>query len=588
MTPSLPVPAPIRQDVQAVFPDGRAFEAPKGTPIEAFMAAARPPANGRIVAALMNHKLRELSYPLQQDAKLVPVTTAESDGVRIYRRSLSFLMIVAAHEVWPKRTIIVQHSMPFGGYYCECDDNQPVTEADLDILKKRMRELVEADLPITKVEVPLEEALKLFRRWGDTEKAELFARRRKDYLTLYDLNGVRDYFHGFMVSRTGQLDIFDLRLYNEGFIMQFPRRQQPGVLQPFEDEPRLAQVFQEYDDWLRIIGAPSVTALNSALANGRLQEIILVAEAMHQRQLARIAYEIGARRPSVKLVLISGPTSAGKTTFSKRLAIQLMARGIYPVTIGMDNYFVERHKTPRDENGNYDYETIEALDLALFHEHLQQLMRGEAINQPVYNFKTGRREQGAPLRIGEDHVILIEGIHGLNPRLVDGISPEVMYRIFISAFTQLNLDKHNRVPTTDTRLLRRIVRDAAHRGYTAADTIGRWPSVRLGEKRHIFPYQNNADVFFNSALVYELSVLKKLAQPLLLQVEPETPERIEANRLLAFLQWFDPMPEEGLLTIAGDSIVREFIGGSILENYSPWLRETSLSLPKSKTRPSNF
>ncbi|NKQ37186.1 MAG: nucleoside kinase [Chloroflexi bacterium] len=573
MTTPIPTPAPVRQDVQAVFPDGRAFDAPKGTLIEAFMEAAQPEADGRIVAALMNHKLRELSHPMKQDAKLVPITTAESDGVRIYRRSLSFMMIVAAHEVWPKCTIIVQHSMPFGGYYCECEDGRPITEDDLAILKQRMRELVEADLPFTKVEVPLAEALQFFQQLGDTEKVELFARRRKDYLTLYDLNGIRDYFHGFMVSRTSQLDIFDLRLYNEGFIMQFPRRQQPGVLQPFEDEPRLAQVFQEYDDWLRIIGVPNVTELNNALGNGRLQEIILVAEAMHQRQLARIAYEIGARRPSVKLVLISGPTSAGKTTFSKRLAIQLMARGIYPVTIGMDNYFVERKNTPLDEDGNYDYETIDALDLTLFRDHLRRLLRGETIIQPVYNFKTGKREEGDPLRIGPEHVILIEGIHGLNPRLVEGVPLEAMYRIFISAFTQLNLDKHNRVPTTDTRLLRRIVRDAAYRGYTAADTIARWPSVRLGEKRHIFPYQNNADIFFNSALVYELSVLKKLAQPLLLQVEPETPERIEANRLLAFLQWFDPMPEEGLLTVAGDSIVREFIGGSILENYSPWLRE---------------
>jgi uridine kinase len=373
-----------------------------------------------------------------------------------------------------------------------------------------------------------------------------------------------------MVSRTSYLDLFDLRLYKNGFILQFPRRQDPGILQPFEDEPRLARVFQEYDDWLRIIGVPGVAALNDALGNGRTQEVIMVAEAFHQSQLADIAVQIASRRHEVKLILISGPTSAGKTTFSKRLAIQLMAQGIFPVTIGMDNYFVDREHTPRDENGDYDFEALEAVDVPLFREHLKKLMTGEAIIQPRYNFHTGHREEGSPLSIGPNRVIVIEGIHGLNPQLVEGIASNSMYRIFISAFTQLNLDKHNRVPTTDTRLLRRIVRDAAHRGYSAADTIGRWSSVRRGEKRHIFPYQNNADVFFNSALVYELSALKRLAQPLLLQVEPGTPQRVEANRLLAFLQWFDPIPQAGLDVIASDSILREFIGGSILEHYEPW------------------
>jgi uridine kinase len=313
-----------------------------------------------------------------------------------------------------------------------------------------------------------------------------------------------------------------------------------------------------------------VAALNDALANGRVQEVVLVAEAFHQQQLAAISSTIAARRDEVRIVLISGPTSAGKTTFSKRLAIQLMAQGIYPITIGMDNYFVERHLTPLDENGDYDYETIDALDVPLFRENLTRLMEGEAIIQPRYNFHTGKREVGNPLQIGPEHILLIEGIHGLNPKLVAGIPNMAVYRIFISAFTQLNLDKHNRVPTTDTRLLRRIVRDAAHRGYSAAETIGRWQSVRRGEKRHIFPYQNNADVFFNSALVYELSALKRLAQPLLLQVEPGTPERLEANRLLAFLQWFEALPPAGISTIASDSILREFIGGSVLEHYEPW------------------
>lgn len=558
-----------RQTVQAQFPDGRVFEGPKGTTLEAFMQTARPAANGKIVAALKNGKLRELSHQLQEDAVVIPVATESSDGVRIYRRSLSFLMIAAAAEIFPGHTITIHHSMPFGGYYCEWDDKSMLTDENLHRLKTRMKELVAANLPISQVRIPLDEALTLFQNTGDLEKAKLFARRRKDYLTVYELNGVRDYFHGFMVPSTGYLNLFDIRRYNDGFIMQFPRRQQPDALQPFEDEPRLARVFHDYENWLRIMGVPGVTGLNDGIENGRLQEIILVAEALHARQLANIASEIDGRRPNVKIVLISGPTSAGKTTFSKRLAIQLMALGMAPITISLDDYFVDRDQTPRDENGDFDFEALEAVDVKLFRQHLQQLLNGETITQPRYNFHTGQREWGGPLSIGPDQILLIEGIHGLNPALVEGIAPEALYRIFISAFTQLNLDKHNRVPTTDTRLLRRIVRDAAHRGYTAADTIGRWASVRRGEKRHIFPHQNNADVFFNSALVYETSVLKALAFPLLLQVEAGTPERIEANRLIAFLQWFDPIPDMGLQYIPGDSILREFIGGSILRSYIP-------------------
>lgn len=565
-------PTPIRNTAQARFADGRAFEGPKGAPIEAFIRAANLETEGKIVAALVNGRLRELSQPLLNDADLQPLDTAHSDGSRIYRRSLCFLMIAAAAEVLPNRTIVIHHSMPFGGYYCECNNGQRLTDAELTLLEQRMTELVAADLPIAQIKVPLSEALTLFESMGDWEKADLFSRRRKDYLTLYELNGVRDYFHGFMVPSTGYLTPFALQHYNHGFILQFPRRHQPRQLQPFEDEPRLARVFQEYSHWLGVMGVANLSALNQAIRDGRTQEVILVAEALHQRQLNNIANEIGARRDRIKLVLISGPSSAGKTTFSKRLAIQLMAQGIFPVAIGMDDYFVNRELTPRDEQGNYDFETIEAVDLPLFQSHLRQLMAGETIQMPHYNFHTGQREWAGELSIGPDHVLLIEGIHGLNPRLVEGIDTDAMYRIFISAFTQLNLDKHNRVPTTDTRLLRRIVRDAKYRGYLAADTIGRWPSVRRGEKNHIFPHQSNADVFFNSALVYELSVLKTLAYPLLLQVEPGTPERVEANRLMAFLQWFDPFSSEDMAHISSDSILREFVGGSILQNFKPWQR----------------
>ncbi len=559
----------LRPTVQARFLDGRVFEGPRGTPIEEFILAADLPKEQRVVASLMNGRLRELCFPLQEDADLVPVTTATNDGARIYRRSLSFLMIAAANEVFPGQVITILHSMPFGGYYCERGDGQRLSDDELAALGRRMRELVEADLPILNLRLPLDEALAFFRAQGDHEKANLFARRRKAYLTVYELNGVRDYFHGFMVSRTCYLDLFALRHYNNGFILQFPRRSWPNVLQPFEDEPRLADIFQTYKDWLTIMGVGNVTNLNEAIASGRSREVVLVAEALHERQLASIARDIAAHQPAARLVAVSGPTSAGKTTFSKRLALQLMAQGLYPVIIGLDDYFVNRDETPRDADGNYNFEALEAVDVVLFQDHMRRLMAGEAVILPRYNFKTGLREQGAPLEIGKDHVILIEGIHGLNPRLTANLPPSATYRIFISAFTQLNLDKHNRVPTTDTRLLRRIVRDASHRGYTAAQTISRWESVRRGEKNYIFPFQNTADVFFNSALVYELSVLKALAEPLLLQVEVGTMERLEANRLLAFLQWFEPLPASDFAFIANDSILREFIGGSLLETFHP-------------------
>lgn len=559
----------LRPTVQARFPDGRVFEGPRGTPIEQFMLAADLPKQERVVASLMNGHLRELCFPLQEDADLIPVTTATNDGARIYRRSLSFLMIAAAAEVLPNQVITILHSMPFGGYYCERDGGRRLTDEELRALNRRMRELVEADLPIENIRMPLEEALEFFKEQGDQEKADLFARRRKAYLTLYELNGVRDYFHGFMVPHTRYLDLFDLCHYNSGFILQFPRRSWPHVLQPFEDEPTLAQLFQTYKDWLTIMGVSNVTALNDAIANGRSREVILVAEALHERQLASIARDIANRRPAARLVTISGPTSAGKTTFAKRLALQVMAQGIYPVIISLDDYFVNRQDTPRDASGTYDFESLEAVDVALFQDHMRRLMAGEEVVLPRYNFKTGLREEGSPLQIGKDHVVVVEGIHGLNPRLTANLPASATFRIFISAFTQLNLDKHNRVPTTDTRLLRRIVRDASHRGYSAAQTIARWSSVRRGEKNHIFPFQNSADIFFNSALVYELSALKLFAEPLLLQVESGTMERLESNRLLAFLQWFEPMSPVDLQFVTSDSLLREFIGGSILETFLP-------------------
>lgn len=561
-----------RDTIEVNFADGRTFTGPRGATAEDFVTVAQPVTAGTIVAVLLNGRLRELDTPLDTDTELVPVDSSDSDGVRIYRRSLCFLMVVAARELFPGNSISIQHSIPSGGYYCERRGGPPFTDAELAQLQKRMGELVAADLPIVREQVPLQEALQHFETEGAADKVLLFAKRRKDYMTLYRLNGARDYFHGFMVSRTRYLRHFDLCAYGDGFILRFPRRFAPNELQPFQDEARLATVFQTYRRWLEVVDVPNVNVLNTAIGDGRIQEVVLIAEALHRRQITTIAAEIAARRHEIRIVLISGPTSAGKTTFSKRLAVQLLARGIHPVAIAMDNYFVNREDTPLDGAGNYNFEHIEAVDLPLFHDHLRRLLAGETIIQPVFNFRLGRREQGAPLAIRPDQVLLIEGIHALNPSLAGPAATEKnTYRIFISAFTQLNLDRHNRIPTTDTRKLRRIVRDFQYRGHNAAATIRMWPRVRLGERLYIFPFQHHADVFVNSALAYEMAALKSLAQPILLQVEPGTPERVEANRLLAFLQWFDPLPPQVLASIPNDSIIREFVGGSILEHFEPWV-----------------
>ena len=567
--PPISLSAP-RTDIQIRLSNERAYNAPPGTTVEAFMQTAFPDTFHTVMAAEVNGRLRELSVALFNDADVKPVTVHDSDGGRIYRRSLSFLLIAAAKELYPDDQIEVQHSMVHGGYYCERTTGEAFSAEDLAKIKARMQALIDADMPINQVTLPLDEAIAIFQDNGDDEKAELFAKRRNNQLTLYELNSVRDYFHGFMVPSTGYISVFDLTCYADGFIIHFPRRRDPSALQEFRDTPQLANIFQTYTDWLRIIGVPSVTSLNQAIASGRIQEVILIAEALHQRQLSRIGRDI-SERGTVKIILISGPTSSGKTTFSKRLAVQLLARGIHPVAVGLDDYFVDRDNTPRDAQGDYDFEHLDAVDVPLFTQHLGQLLRGDSITQPHYNFITGGREWRGDLRLRNDQVLIVEGIHGLNPRLVEGLPEEAIFRIYISPFTQLNLDKHNRIATTDTRKLRRMVRDYAHRGYNAADTISRWPKVRAGEKKWIFPNQPRADAFFNSALVYELAAIKPLAEPILLQVPPDTPERIEANRLRAFLQWFDPIPETFRNTIPNDSLLREFIGGSIMEDFKPWI-----------------
>lgn len=555
-----------RQTAQARFPDGRAFEAPVGTSVEQYVEAALGDGPVPAIAALVNGELRELTYPLQSDARVDPVFLSNSDGVRIYRRSLSFLLVAAARELFPDAHIFVDHSLPFGGFFCQVRDRETFTTEELAQLESRMRQIVAEDAPITRECVPLDEAIQMFRARGENEKVRLLERRQKGYLSLYNLRGTRDYFHGYMVPSAGYLRYFAIHPWASGFVLQYPRRHWPTELRPVRDYPQLTAIFHEYGKWLHLLGVESVSGLNEAIADGRIRETILVSEALHEQRIAQIVGLIARWRGEVRLVLVAGPSAAGKTTFSKRLSIQLLARGIRPFSLELDNYFVDREKTPRDEHGEYDFEVLEALDVPLFNRHLLALMRGEKVQLPRFDFKTGHREKGEIVQLEPAHIIIVEGIHALNPQLVPSLPKECTFRIFLSALTQLNIDRHNRVPTTDTRLVRRLVRDATYRGYTAEETLKRWESVRRGEKRHIFPYQEHADVMFNSALVYELSVLKPLAEPLLLQVEPSSPRRVEAKRLLAFLKWFEPC---GTDLIPDNSILREFIGGSILRDYKP-------------------
>lgn len=564
---------PPREDALARLPDGRVYQAPPGTPIGDVLEVAAtdghaPNPMAPAVAAIVDGRLRELHMPLVEDATVTPVTLADADGARIYRRSLCFLLVTAAGEVFPEAEVIVEHSAPtVGGYFCAVRGRGTFTRDELRLLERRMREIVERDEVITKDTVPLANAIQLFQDRGELDKARLFAHRRKGTIVLYELRGRRDYFQGYMVPATGLLRGFGLEWYPNGFLLRFPHQSSPFELVPIEPYPRLLEVFDEASEWLQRLGIPSAGALNDAIAEGRLPQIALVAEALHEARIARIAADIVEAGDRIRVVLIAGPSSSGKTTFSKRLAVQLLANGRQPFPLALDDYFLDRDETPRDERGELDFEVLGALDVPLFNQNLLSLMAGEPTTLPRYSFVNGMREVGQTVTLTRDHIIIVEGIHGLNPALVPALPQEAVYRVYVSLLTQLNLDRHNRVATSDCRLVRRLVRDASTRGYMAADTIRRWPSVQRGEKLHIFPYQEHGDAIFNSSLVYELSVLRPAAEPLLLQVRSDMPEYLEANRLLSFLQWFRPATTD---PVPDNSILREFIGNSILENFRLW------------------
>jgi len=498
---------------------------------------------------------------------MTPLSIDESDGFRIYRRSLTFLMVVAARQLFPDARVFVDHSLTFGGFFCEVHGRDALAPQEVARLEQRMKEMAAEDAPIRKRRVPLEEAVALFQASGQEDKVRLLRYRQKDYVTLYRLSDVDDYFHGYMVPSTGYLRYFALKHYPPGLILRFPRPERPMVLQPAVEYPKLNAVFREYGKWLRVLGIQDVGSLNDALSEGRGGEVALVSEALHEQRIAQIAVEIAKRCDEIRLVLIAGPSGSGKTSFSKRLAVQLLAHGVRPVAVALDNYFVDREKTPVNEQGDYDFEHLRAVGLDLLNAQLVELMQGHEVRLPSYSFRLGKRVEGELLKLSKDHVVLLEGIHGLNPDLVPGVPEERTYRIYVSALTQLNLDRYNRVPTTDTRLIRRIVRDARERGYRALETLRRWQSVRDGEKRWIFPYQEHADVMFNSALAYEMAVLKPLAEPLLFQIDHNVPEYVEARRLLALLRWFLPCPVDLVPT---NSILREFVGGSRLRDFTIW------------------
>lgn len=553
--------------VEVHLPDGRVLLGPRNLPVGRFLATLPEADNPPIVGAVINGELRELTCPIKMDAEVKPVTMGDADGMLIYRRSLVFLLETAFEELFPEAQLRVDHSISSGGYYCPVTGRHPLSREEITLLEARMRKLVEEDLPFTRQEIPIAQAIEYFQRTGKDEKVRLLKHRRKNYLTIYQLKGYLDYHHGYMVPSTGYLRWFHLEPTGDGLTLHYPRRNAPTKLTPMPEYPKLLNTFRTYSQWLDRLGIWDVGALNDAIQAQRGNEVVLVSEALHEQNVTEIATQIANRADQVRVVLIAGPSSSGKTTFSKRLAVQLLACGISPFPVAMDNYFVDREKTPLDEEGNPDFECLDALDRERLDQDLRGLIRGKKVQMLQYDFLTGKSSPGKTIQLKSGEIIIMEGIHGLNPALFPQMPPEQTFRIYVSALTQLNLDRHNRISTTDTRLIRRIVRDARERGYRAYQTIQRWESVGRGEKRYIFPYQENSDAMFNSALAYELSALKPLVEPLLRQVHFNTPEYLESKRLLALLDWFLPLDSE---LIPDNSILREFIGHSILRDFTLW------------------
>lgn len=514
-----------------------------------------------IVLAKKDNHLRELRSKLESGGVTSFETTASSEGQLVYKRSITLLMLKAVYDIYGKEVmngIRVLYSVS-KGYYCTAGDTLVVDQEFISKVTGRMQELTQQEIPIVKRTVPLREALALFEKYGMRDKVKLFRYRRSSSVNLYSINGFEDYFFGYMVPNTSYLKWFELRPYENGFVILIPSASNPREIPEFKPQPKLFQVQKISNDWGKMLELNTVGALNDQIVNGNLAELILVQEALQEKRIAEIA-EVISKQPDKKLVMIAGPSSSGKTTFSHRLSVQLRAHGLKPHPIPVDNYFINRDNTPLDEFGVRDYECLEAIDIKQFNEDMTNLLEGKRVELPEYNFISGTREyKGNFKQLGKDDILVIEGIHCLNDKLSHSLPRDRKFKIYISALTQLNVDEHNRIPTTDGRLIRRMVRDARTRGTSAQETIARWSSVRRGEEKHIFPFQEEADVMFNSALIYELAVLKQYAEPLLFSIDYDSEEYKEAKRLLKFLEYFVSVGSEKIPT---NSILREFVGGS--------------------------
>lgn len=532
-----------------------------GTPLRE-IARQLTPGKYPFLAAFVNNRVKELDYRVYRPVTIRFVDITSFAGIRVYQRTAWFLLQKAVKDLYPGQRLHIRHSMGQSGFYCEIEGIDEFSATEIARLRDRMLDLVRRDLPIERQRMLTTEVRARYAEEGFTDKIELLDTRPRLYSDLYTLDDTAGYFYGSLAPSTGYLHLFDIEPYYNGFYLALPLRTEPDRLNKNVQQEKMFSIFQEYQSWVALMGVPTIGAVNARTLAGDAGGMIKMAEAFHERKFAEVAdtiYRANVER-GIRMVLISGPSSSGKTTSAKRLSIQLGVLGLHPVMISLDDYFVDREKTPRDENGEYDYEALEAIDLDLFNDHLRRLMAGESVDIPRYDFITGRRTQhGTPLTLDERSILIIEGIHGLNPRLTPSIPDSKKFRIYISCFTSVAMDNLSRIATTDNRLLRRLTRDYKQRGADALQTLSRWASVRRGEEKHIFPYQENADVMLNSSLFYEISVLRPFAEKILREVPDTVPEFDEARRMLKFLDNFIPIPPD---EIPPTSILREFIGGS--------------------------
>ena len=510
------------------------------------------------VSAKVNNKVEGLHYRVYHNKDIEFLNLLSPSGIRTYTRSLFLVLCKAVHDLYPTSSVVIDIPVS-NGYYCNLQLGHEITTEDVDRIRTRMQEIIDAKMPIQRYETTTEEAVKMFTELGDIQKAKLLKSSGSLYCVYYVLDDYKDYYYGSMLTNTSQLHLFGLEPYFDGVLLRIPSTQDPSKLGELIRQDKMFEVFKEHHRWQSILGIKTVGDFNEAVKNGQATDLINVSEALQEKKISQIADTIAGRK-GIKVVLIAGPSSSGKTTFCKRLSVQLLASGVKPVQISLDDYFVNRTETPKDENGELDYESIYALNISLINEQFNALFRGEEVELPKYNFQTGMSEKsGNRLHLGENNVLVVEGIHALNPVLTEQIADDKKFKIYASALTTILLDDHNYIPTTDNRLLRRIVRDYKYRGCSAQDTIHRWPSVRAGENKWIFPYQEQADIMFNTALLFELAVIKPQAEEVLEQVPENCEEYAEAYRLRKFLKYFAPLPFRNL---PPTSLLREFLGGS--------------------------